>query len=461
MPWPRAADVEPHRLRRRQRRARRAGAAAAAFVILCAIACAPPARAEPPSPAPIDLATALRLAGAGSLQVRIARERQAEAEADYQAARLRFLPWLTLGIGYRNHQGNLQDVVGEVFPTDKQSYTGGGGLAAEVELGDAWYGLLAAQQRRAAAKAGADAGTQDAVLRAAFEWFDLVRTDAQVAVAGEAVRIAIDYAGQLEQAVAIGLAQKPELLRVQVQRELRRQGLRRAEEARRLAAARLATTLRLDPSVALAVPPASLAPLALAAPEPTSELIARALGQRPEIRRIDALTRATASDRDAARYGPLVPSFQAQTFWGGLGGGRDGRTTSLDYSADYSVGLSWRIGPSGLFDLPRVRQREARLEQHRLEGERVRDDVREQVVAAVTRAGSLADQLGTAQKALALAEDVLALGRQRREFGVASVLEFIQSEQDLTRARGELVEAIAEYNKAQYALRAATGDLGG
>jgi len=461
MAWPRAAGAGRHRLRRRQQRARSERTALVAFVVLCAIGSATPARAEPPGPAPIDLATALRLAGADNLQVRIARERQAEAEADYQAARMRFLPWLTLGVGYRNHQGNIQDVGGEVFPTDKHSYTGGGGLAAQVELGDAWYGLLAARQRRAGAEAAADAGTQDAVLRAAYEWFDLARADTQVAVEGEAVRIARDYAGQLEQAVAIGLAQKPDLLRVQVQHELRRQALRRAEEARRLAGARLATTLRLDPSVALAIPPASLAPLASAAPAPMDELIARALGQRPEIRRIEALAGAAASDRDAARYGPLVPSFQAQTFWGGLGGGRDGGTTSPDYSADYFVGLGWRLGPGGLFDLPRVRQREARLEQSRLEGERVKDAVREQVVAAATRAGSLADQLGTAQTALGLAEEALRLGQQRREFGVAAVLEFIQSEQDLTRARGALVETIAEYNKAQYALMAATGDLGG
>jgi len=467
----RATDADPDRLRRGPQRARherppdrRAGRArpAVATFALCVLVLAPSARAEPPSAAPIDLATALRLAGADNLQVRIARERQSEAEADYQAARLRFFPWLTLGVGYRSHQGNIQDVVGEMFPTDKQSYTGGGGLGAQVDLGDAWYGLLAAKQRRAAAEAGTDAGALDAVLRAAFEWFDLARSDAQMAVEADAVRIATDYAAQLEQAVAIGLAQKPDLLRVQVQRELRRQALRRAEEARRLAGARLATTLRLDPSVALAVPSASLAPLALAAaPEPISELIARALARRPEVRRIGALTSAAASERDAARYGPLVPSFQAQTFWGGLGGGRDGATTSLDYSSDYFVGLSWRIGPGGLFDVARVRQREARLEQNRLEGERVKDAVREQVVAAATRVSSLGDQLATAQTALSLAEETLELGRQRREFGVAAVLEFIQSEQELTRARGALIETIAEYNKAQYALTAATGDLGG
>jgi len=38
------------------------------------------------------------------------------------------------------------------------------------------------------------------------------------------------------------------------------------------------------------------------------------------------------------------------------------------------------------------------------------------------------------------------------------VLENIQAEQDLTRARLDLLTAIAEFNKAQYALKKAVGN---
>ena len=47
--------------------------------------------------------------------------------------------------------------------------------------------------------------------------------------------------------------------------------------------------------------------------------------------------------------------------------------------------------------------------------------------------------------------------RQRQEFAVGIVLENIQAEQDLTRIRSDYLAAIAEFNKAQYALNKAIG----
>ena len=65
------------------------------------------------------------------------------------------------------------------------------------------------------------------------------------------------------------------------------------------------------------------------------------------------------------------------------------------------------------------------------------------------------DQIATARAA----EGSLQLTRLRKEFGVVAVLEDIQAEQDLTRTRLDYVTAIAEFNKAQYALLKATGEL--
>ena len=43
------------------------------------------------------------------------------------------------------------------------------------------------------------------------------------------------------------------------------------------------------------------------------------------------------------------------------------------------------------------------------------------------------------------------------EFGVAIVLETIQAEQELTRARADYAAITAEFDKAQYALQQAVG----
>ena len=51
------------------------------------------------------------------------------------------------------------------------------------------------------------------------------------------------------------------------------------------------------------------------------------------------------------------------------------------------------------------------------------------------------------------------LNQQRKEFAVGAVLESILSEQELTRARLDYLNIIAEFNKAQYTLKKALGGL--
>jgi len=53
----------------------------------------------------------------------------------------------------------------------------------------------------------------------------------------------------------------------------------------------------------------------------------------------------------------------------------------------------------------------------------------------------------------------LRLTQERKQFGVGAVLEDIQAQQDLTRARSDYLSAVAEYNKAQYSLERAVGSI--
>jgi len=112
------------------------------------------------------------------------------------------------------------------------------------------------------------------------------------------------------------------------------------------------------------------------------------------------------------------------------------------------VGIGWRIGPGGLFDFSRQKAAKACLNSTRLGAEKLRDEIVRQVVEAFTRVQSQSEQISLARRALAAAEEGLRLAQQRQEFGVGVVLENIQAEEDLTRARRDYLKAIAEFNKA-------------
>ncbi len=407
---------------------------------------------------PIDLPAALRLANARNLDIQIARERLEEAKANHQSAVELFLPWISPGAAYRRHEHRIQDVVGNIIDADKQSYSVGGTLTAQMDLGDAVYKSLAAKQLMRAADHALESQRQDSALAAAQGYFDLAKAKALVDVVKEALNISEDYQRQLHEAVGLGIAFKGDELRVQVQTERYQLALRQALEQQRVAAARLAQTLHLDSSVELDPQTTDLVPLTLVEPNvPLDSLVRQAVVSRPEPKQSQALEAAARDAMNGARYGPLIPSLGAQAFAGGLGGGKNDSTGSFGQSEDYFVGLGWRVGPGGLFDAGRVRASRARLESAKLGGVKIQHEIARQVVESHAHAQSLQDQLATTKQNLATASETLRLTRERKQFGVGIVLEDIQAQQELTRARSDYLTAIAEYDKAQYALGKAIG----
>ncbi|HKQ37254.1 MAG TPA: TolC family protein, partial [Verrucomicrobiae bacterium] len=200
----------------------------------------------------IDLPTVLRLAGAQSVDVQIARERLAEARANHEAALWQFFPWITPGAAYRAHDNAIQNVEGRIIDVNRDSYNLGGTILVQWDLGEAIYKRLASRQLAQAAEHGLEAQQQDIVLTAASGYFELARAEAVVGVNREAVRIAEDYAGQVDRAVEAGIAFKADAFRARTQLERNHLALRQASEQQRVAAARLAQVIRLDSGTPLA-----------------------------------------------------------------------------------------------------------------------------------------------------------------------------------------------------------------
>lgn len=410
---------------------------------------------------PIDLPAVLQLAGAQNLDVQVAREKLAEARALHESTLLQFFPWLSVGAAYGRHDGQIQATEGDLLTVSRQdTYAPGATLTGRWELGEAIYRKLAAKQVERAADFALEAQRQASITASAQGYFDLVLAQAAVGVAEEAVQIATGYEAQVRSAVEAGVAFKGDALRVSVQAERNRLALRQAEEQQRVTAARLAETLHLDSSIVIVGRDADLSPLTLIKPDASLEsLVQQALLAAPELKQSQALLEAAHENRNAAVYGPWVPTITAEAYLGGFGGGRNGDTGDFGDREDYFVGLGWRIGQGGLLDLPRQRVAEARLSSAAHLLDKARDQIIRRVVEAFTQLQSQSEQIDTARTGLSAAEEGLQLAQQRQEFGVGIVLENILAEQDLTRARDEYLGAIAELNKAQYGLLDAIGAL--
>ena len=406
----------------------------------------------------IDLVTVLRLAGSQNLDVQIARERLAEAKANQTSAQWQFFPWLAPGISYRHHEGRVQAVDGVIFDASKQSYSPGVALNAQVDLGESYYRSLAAKQFTKAADHALSAQRQDSALAAAQGYFDLLFAQSATEVARESVRISTNYQSQIEQAVEAGVAFRGDALRVKVQSRRNQLALEQAEQEQKLASAKLAQILRLDPTVELQAENSELIPLSLTATNAALDaLVQQAMENRAELKQGKAASQAARENKNGAIYGPMIPSLGAQISAGGLGGGTGGSFGNFGDQEDYLFGLSWRIGPGGLFDSGRIKSAEARAKSAKLSLEKLRDEISRQVVDSAVKANSFRRQINMSKEALQTAEESLKLAQLRKEFAVGIVLENIQAEEDLTRSRRDYLRAIAEHNKAQYNLAHALG----
>jgi outer membrane protein TolC len=410
---------------------------------------------------PIDLPTALRLAGAQNLDVQIARENLNEAEARHQSAVEGFFPWVSPGIVYHRRDGVAQaSPSGQISDANYQSYAPGVTAAAQLDFGNAIYTTLAARQLVKASDQAIETQRQDAALAAAHGYFELVKAKALVGVVNEAIQVSQDYQQQLREAVTAGIAFKGDELRVQTQTEHFKITLQQALAQQRAAAVKLARVLHLDPTVDLVPLDTGLTSLTLSPTNASmSALVAQALRDRSELKQSQALTAASRDEKNGAVYGPLIPSLGAQVFGGGLGGGPEGSPGTFDGMADYIVGLSWRIGPGGLFDSGRIKASKARMAATELAHSKLKDTITSQVVDALVEVNSTATQIHLAEQNLNTASETLQLTQQRKQFGVGIVLEDIQAQQALTQARSDYITALADYNRAQYALSRAIGGL--
>ena len=424
---------------------------------------APPGGAGPQSTPPsglegvtrrlIDLPTAIRLAGANNLEIALVRERVHEAYAQAGIAQEQFLPTVSPGIGYYRHEGRIQGTRGNVLDVDKNNFSTGASLDVRLAPGEAMFQTLAALRRHEASQAHLKATQQTELLAAASGYLDLLEANQAVGVAQQAVEIAQTLEKETEAALRAGVGFKGDVLRARVQRRHNERALMRARDDERQASIRLVTLLHLDPKVQLTPADTAVAPLDLIPTVGLDALMREALANRPELEVAQKELEATQEEEAEADWGPLIPALRASAF-GGAFGKNPGRLGSRE---DYVVGLEWKIGPGGLFDVARQERAEARRRMAEIRGAIVREQVIRQVREAHAMLVSRRQELKTAGDERADAAEAVELNQARQRTGVGLPLEVLQAQEALTRAQRDYLDTVTDYNIAQFRLRVYLG----
>ncbi|MGA2700847.1 MAG: TolC family protein [Isosphaeraceae bacterium] len=429
-----------------------------------------------PEVQPIDLDTALRLAGVQNPELNVARQRVLEAVAVRQLAAARFLPSINPGTSYDAHNGNLQQSNGNILTLNRSSvYLGAGSSAVGtgtvnipgVFLGGntavGIFGYLESRQLVRQREFDNIAVRNQVFLRVALAFSELLRAEGRRAVALQAREEAQAIAKLTADYAETGQGRYADANRAATELQRREAYIKQVESELLTSSARLCELLNLDPAIRLHPTDAYVVPHPLV-PDPIAvgELIALGLLRRPEL----AAQRASIIQGllllDGAKALPFSPTIYIGFSAGGFGGGSNlvrpifggfgGRT-------DFDAIAFWTIQNLGVGNVALIRAAKANLQVRRFEQIEVLNRVRAEVAEAYARTHARYAQIETNESAvqsglLSFTQDLTRIRYRSRD---VLPIELLDSFRLMAGARIDYIDAIVDYNRAQFELYVALG----
>ncbi len=451
---------------------------------------------------PIDLPTALRLAQTSNLDIAQARQTVQVARAALERARSQVLPSVTGGSTFVDHEGRIQQAVGNILNSNRNSLFVGGGQSVAFQFSEAIFTTLAARQVVDAAQAGVQRVTNDTLLTVAEAYFTVLRARRRLARAEETlVFLTSDQPAEsrgkskgllplIRDFVEVGGrdALVADLARVQVEVLRRREERTAAYQDYRVAAADLARLLRLDPQTPLVPVEDFRHPLDLPGADwlgrDLEALVVAALSNRPELAENQALVRAALDRVRAAQLRPLLPGVVLNYSAGGFGGGPNflskestkglgigtrmtpsGWISDFGGRADFDVSLVWRLQNLGFGNQAEVREQRALQRQAELRQIQLQDRVVTQVVQAHELVQRGAERLDITRSALLDPKGQpegpvyrsLRLNFDRIRGAEGRPLEVLDSIRGLNDLLEAYYQAMTDYERARFRLLIALG----
>jgi outer membrane protein TolC len=313
-------------------------------------------------------------------------------------------------------------------------------------------GVAAARAGEQAAQGDAESTRQQVVRGVVDAYTGAVLAKSALGVARDALKTAEAHVEMIRDLREAGLVVESDLLQARVRAGEIREMVVDAEAQHAVALAALNVAMGLDLSSAHVLPDALDRAELESAPLP--QLEEEALASRPDLAAmLDRIEAARAMQR-AAR-GARWPSV-------GLGGAYEAN----DESAPGTEGTNWSVMLAArweVFDGGRTRARVAQAGAKLREAESARELLESRVGLEVRQAWhglrAAASRIDTADAAVAMAEESLRVVEDRYRNGLATLVELLEAESALTRAKTRLVAAQRSALTARAALDLATGRL--
>ncbi|HCF27875.1 MAG TPA: transporter [Cyanobacteria bacterium UBA11049] len=407
---------------------------------------------------PISLRQALELARRNNRQLQQAQLGVQRSQASLRAAQAAEYPRVNLGAGVTNQRSYIFSDEPDLQRFGQEVDANSTSLTGNLSLN---YDLFTSGGRRARIRAAEEQLRNDRLdleriseevrLNVSTRYYDLQQADELVRIQQSAVRNAqasLRDAQALEQA---GVGTRFDVLTSQVQVARATQDLANALSQQRVSRRQLAVLLSLPEAVIVtAADPVEIAGLWNLTQE---QSIIQAYKNRAELEQQLAQRNINEQQRRIAlaTLGPQISLAARYNLSESLDSNNNNNNfqQNQDFTDQYSLGANVTLN---LYDggeaRARAREAEANIAIAETSFANQRNQIRLDVEQAYSQLQSNFENIQTASVALEQAREALRLARLRFQAGVGTQTEVIDSENRLTQAEGDRVNAILSYNRA-------------
>ncbi len=464
----------------------------------------------------ISLKEALEIACAENIDLALARADEAVAGARADGAVYGLLPSLDLDAGASHARGLVQGVYGDFRDVDSESHRAGAAVAYGVNIGAQIKGIAAARNELSAAVFMRLDAEQRLMLRVVELYENLVLAAIGVNIADQTVADSTEFEHIASVRAKGGVGLGADAARTHALLAESRQRLVQARTVWKDTSVRLAVTLRLDPWVVLNPAVERHTVWSLVSPGDFRHL-EECARRRPDVESARRIAEAANDHLNRAWWDLLGPRITAEARYSGIGGRGDAALTdawSRASTAAGSVGrsvfawenvanaapgnlgpaLSGAVGSGGraaaayqsLLESPAenygfngrtnlgislnwslsfaktaaIREGRRVKEQAALRATQLEEAAAGEVVAASHDLQGASEQIMLAQEELSASSDNHRMHLARLQAGIALVLEVVDAQDAIERARLHLARYITDCNLAQARMLAAAGLIG-
>lgn len=405
---------------------------------------------------PVNLESVLKLAGANNLTIQEYKLKYQQALAEQSKAKEWWLPDIYFGASTHYLSGAAMNTDGKIFTdVNRNNLWAGLGIGAEIDFNKGYYSLLASKLKAKARQYESIAEKNKMILQAVLVYFDLQAEQLKYVFLQQLVSQSDTLSQQIKIKVDAGLLYQSEYLLSQSNYKHFYISLLQTKVEWQKKSALLANLLNLQNNIMLISADSSFIPLKIIEQKSDTINIKNGFEKRPEFLGLNAELQYFQTLRKTAKQGLLLPKFRI-----GMDNGAFGAYSAPLYNTyQFNASLIWNL-PMGRFTYKGdLKKYDAQILFQQNEIEQFKNQYQQEVSVANSQLQISDEQVKMASDALQSSTEALHQSIERQKFGTAKAFEVFQAQQFYLQMQLDYLKAVSEYNKAQYALKVARGEM--